>query len=146
VGLTDRTVRLEEGRIVAEGPSAAVLRAGETQVDNYFVGTVVAPGRIRVGDVELAADVRGSGDVRLACYAHDVLLAAEVPRAISARNCIATTVAAVEPAGETVLVTLERPPIRALVTADAARELGLRPGAATVAVVKAMSIAIMGAA
>lgn len=146
VGLTDFAVRLEAGRVVATGPSTAVLRAGETEVDNYFRGTVIAPGRVRVGDLELSAMVSGTGDVRLACYAHDILLATEMPRGLSARNVFWTTLSSLEPAGDAVLVTLSAPPLRVLVTSDAARAMDLAIGAKVVAILKATSIASMGAA
>jgi molybdate transport system ATP-binding protein len=148
IALTEWSVRLEAGRVAASGPSASVLRAGETQIDNYFTGCVLGPGLVRVGHVELHAMVpaEASGDVRLACYAHDVLLATGEPQGISARNCIWTMASAVEPAGEAVLVTLASPPVKALVTRDAAERLDLSAGKRLVAILKATSIAYLGAA
>ena len=148
IALTDWSVRLEEGIVAAVGPSVSVLRAGETQIDNYFTGCVLGPGLVRVGHVDLHAMVpaEASGDVRLACYAHDVLLATGEPQGISARNCVWTMAAAVEPAGEAVLVTLSAPPVRALVTKEAAERLDLAVGKRLVAILKATSIAYLGAA
>jgi molybdate transport system ATP-binding protein len=146
VGLTDWTIRLEEGRVVDSGPSASVLRASETRIDNYLTGVVVGPGRVLVDGVDLAAVVPAdaSGGARLACYAHDVLLAAEVPRGISARNVFPVRVSSVVRAGEAFLVEVGKPALRALLTAEAVERLGLRQGSDAVAVVKATSLVYLG--
>ncbi len=148
IGMAEFAVRLDEGRVVAMGPCASVLRFGETLIDNYFSGTVLGPGRLRVGGVELSAMIpeTATGEVRLACYAHDILLASEIPRAISARNCIRTRVEELEEAGGVVLVRLAAPPVRALVTPEAVRALELRPGGEVVAILKATAIFHTGAA
>jgi molybdate transport system ATP-binding protein len=148
IALTDAAVRLEGGRVVAAGSSASVLRAGETQIDNFFTGCVIGPSLVRCGHVELHAYVPEglSGDVRLGCYAHDILLAISEPKEISARNVVWTMATAVEPAGEAVLVTLAEPPVKALVTRDAAERLGLEAGRRLVAILKATSIVYLGPA
>ena len=87
-----------------------------------------------------------SGDVRLGCYAYDILLAAEVPKNISARNCFWTEVTETTHAGDAMLVRLAAPPLRALVTAESAHQLGLKEGARVAAILKATSIAFLGAA
>jgi molybdate transport system ATP-binding protein len=148
IALTDAAVRMEEGRVHAVGTSASVLRAGETQIDNFFTGCVLGPSRIGCGQVEIHAYVPPeiSGDVRLACYAHDVLLATSEPKEISARNVLWTMVTAVEPAGEAMLVTLAAPPLKALVTREAGERLGIEAGKRLVAIIKATSIAYLGPA
>jgi len=148
IALTESAVRLEGGKIVAVGSSASVLRAGETQIDNFFTACVVGPSLVRCGFVELHAYVPEgvSGDVRMACYAHDVLLATSEPKEISARNVLWTMATAVEAAGDAVLVTLAAPPVKALVTRDAADRLGLEAGKRLVAILKATSIAYLGPA
>lgn len=148
IGLTDWSVRLESGSITAQGPSISVLRAGETRIDNFFTGQVVSPGRVRVGAMELAAMVPAgvTGDVRLGCYAYDILLATEIPHGISARNTFWTEVAETTHAGDATLVRLTAPPLRALVTAESAHKLGLEAGSRVAAILKATSIAYLGAA
>ncbi|HEX5136440.1 MAG TPA: ATP-binding cassette domain-containing protein [Planctomycetota bacterium] len=148
LGLAERAVRLEKGAIVAEGPSASLLRAGETGIDNLLVARVIGPSRVVAGSVEIAVRLPegASGAVRLACYAHDVILAREAPRAISARNVFPAVVRELADAGGDVLATLEDPPLRALLTADAARDLALAPGARVFAIVKSTSIGCLGAA
>lgn len=148
IGLTDWVVRLDAGRVVAEGPGPSVLRAGELHVDNYFTAEVIGAGRVHCGGVELMAPIPdgASGSVRLACYAHDVLLASDFVPGLSARNAFRARVAKVEASGRTALVTLEPVGLRALVTEEALFVLGLEPGEEVVAIVKATSIAYLGPA
>jgi molybdate transport system ATP-binding protein len=149
IGLTDFAIRLEAGRVAASGPSASVLRAVETRVDNYFEGEALGDGRVRLADgTELVAVLpeRATGPVRLACYAFDVLLATSPPAGISARNVLSARVSALVPAGESVLVELGALPLRALLTPGAVRAMELGPAAPVVVIVKATSIAYLGPA
>ena len=148
IGLTDWTVRLEEGRVVGSAPSAQLLRASEIRIDNYFEGVVVGPGIVHVDGIELSAILPPNveGHVRLACYAHDILLATEVPQHISARNTFVVRFASVVPAGEVVMVEIEKPSIRAILTAEAAKSLGVVAGGRGFAVLKATSIVYLGPA
>jgi molybdate transport system ATP-binding protein len=148
IGLTDWTLRLESGRIAALGPSAKILRASETRIDNYLTGEVRAPGRVVVDGIELAALLPegARGTVRLACYAHDLLLSRGVPEGISARNVLSTRIERITAMDDAVLVELAPPRLKAIVTPEAAQALGLRPGADTVCVLKATSIVYLGPA
>ncbi len=148
IGLTDWAVRLEEGRVVAAGPSASLLRGGEVQVDNYLKGHVTGPGRLDVGGVELVAAIPEGvgGDVRVAVYAHDILLGTREPRDLSARNVIPVTVLSAPQGGETVLLEVGPPPLRVLVTREATESLGLKSGVRAFAVLKATSFVYLGAA
>jgi molybdate transport system ATP-binding protein len=148
IGLTDWAVRLEEGRVAARGPSAVVLRTGETRIDNYFEGTAVTKGRVRVGEIELAAMIPDgvTGEVRMACYAHDILLASAPPEGISARNVFPVTIESAVPTGDAVLVAFVKPRLSALVTPEAVESLGIRPGSSAVAILKATSVVYLGPA
>ncbi len=148
IGLTDWAIRLEDGKAAARGPSLSVLRAHETRIDNYFSAAVISPGRVRLGLVELATGIPESarGEVRLACYAHDILLANQRPAEISARNVFPCVVRSSAPAGSSVLVDLGEIPLRALVTPQAVESLSLKPGSAVFVVIKATSIAYLGPA
>lgn len=148
IGLTDWAIRLEEGRVIASGPSASVLRASETRIDNYLEGEVSGPGRVRVEGVELHAVLPegAGGRVRLACYAHDIILARHAPTEISARNVFPVLVASLVPTADAVLVGLEKPALRALLTAEAVSSLGLEAGVEAFAVVKATSVLYLGPA
>jgi molybdopterin-binding protein len=125
-----------------------VLRAGETRIDNYLTGTVVGERRVRVDGVELAAGIppNASGDVRLACYAADIILARERPHAISARNCFEAVVRSLTDAEEMVIVEIESPRLRAVVTPQALGELALSPGSPVIVIAKATAFAHLGAA
>lgn len=147
LSIADCTVRIEAGRVVASGPSASVVRGGEIgELDNLLSGVVVGPGRVRVEGVELHAAIPASatGGARLACYAHEIVLARDVPRAISARNRLDARVAALEPAGDAVIVTIDRPRLRAIITPEALHELDLAVGTPVVALVKALSMVYLG--
>jgi molybdate transport system ATP-binding protein len=65
---------------------------------------------------------------------------------LSARNVLPATVARLDPRGTLVLATLDAGfPLRALVTRQAVAELGLAPGTAVGAAVKAPSIHLVAA-
>jgi molybdate transport system ATP-binding protein len=146
IGLTDWAIRLEEGRVVARGPSASVLRASETHIDNYVTGIVSGPGSVRVDgvDVVVVLPETANGPVRLACYANDIFLATQAPVGISARNVFRTRIVSIEETGGTLLVEIEKPRLRALVTPGAIESLALRPGVEVFAILKATSIAYLG--
>jgi molybdate transport system ATP-binding protein len=148
VGLTDRAVRLEAGRVAAEGPTATVLRAGETAIDNYLAGTVVGEHRVEVEGVELFAVLPAGarGEVRLACYARDVILAREQPGPVSARNRIETSVRAIETTDATAIVELERPRMRVALTTDAVLAMELAAGVRVIALIKATALTYLGPA
>jgi molybdate transport system ATP-binding protein len=142
IGLAEHVVHLEQGRIVHDGPATALLRVGETRVDNYLAARVVGAGRVEVDGVVLEASLPADaqGAVRLACYANHIRLAVEPPAASPPRNVIAARVEAVTPAGDGLLVSLDRPRLRVLVTPDEARALALAPGREIVAVIDAAAL------
>ena len=145
-GLADQAVRMEAGHVAAIGSSASAVRAGEAQIDNFLVGEVMPNGKVRVDSRELSAVLPhgASGRVKLACYAHDVLLAKDMPGLISARNCFPVTVSGVETAGGAVLASLAELPLRSLITVEAAAALEVRKGASLVAIVKSTSLVFVG--
>ncbi|MDG2148198.1 MAG: ATP-binding cassette domain-containing protein [Planctomycetota bacterium] len=146
VGLAEHALRLEEGRLVANGAATSVLSAGETRVDNHMTGRVQPDGRVEVDGCDLVTAVpRGiTGSVRLACFAHDILLATERPHGLSARNVVETQVTKLEEAGDAVLVHVARPAVAATLTPDAVSELSLAPGQRVFALMKATSISYLG--
>jgi molybdate transport system ATP-binding protein len=148
IGLADHALRLDGGRLVAQGRPTEVLRAGETAVDNHLVGEVVAPGRVVVGGVEwhLPLPAEAEGTVALAVFAHDVLLARERPVALSARNVWPSKVTSIEPAGGALLVRTGPPELVATLTQDAVDELALAPGVDVHVVLKATSVVCHGRA
>lgn len=148
IGLTDWTIRLEAGRVVARGRSESVLEPSETRIDNYFTALVTGPGRVRVGGVEMSVLLpeNVSGLVRLACYANDIVLATQPPHDLSARNLFETKIVSKTPAGRLILIVLENPSLRVLVTAEAAAKLELEQGRHVYAILKSSSIVYLGSA
>jgi molybdate transport system ATP-binding protein len=135
--LASHMVAIEKGRLVTEGALAAVAQQAGFQalLDRRDIGAVLA------GDA-----LRGAGNVQPMGYwlrADHVLLAAERPGAISARNILEGRVTALRgEAGEGVLVTLETKagPVLARLTDEAVRDLALAPGKPAWALVKAHAI------
>jgi molybdate transport system ATP-binding protein len=115
--LGERVVVLEEGKIVAQGPPQAVLRAPRQEtvaqlagVENIFNARVVSlhetlgtmTCRLEGSAVELEvplAKVELAAGVRIAIHAGDILMAVERPRGLSARNLLPGLVLALEQQG-----------------------------------------------
>lgn len=133
--LATHLVALKDGRVVAEGAFADASRAPQFQalLDTADVGTAMP-----------AASLRSShGGRSLWLRADQVLLAAQEPRAVSARNVLAGEVRAVIAESErSRLVELDTQPgmVLSRVTPDAVCELGLAPGKKAWALVKAHAL------
>lgn len=162
--LCDRVVVLDGGRIVADGPPhrlladpAIVSLAGEEEVENLLPGIVEAHegdmSRIRLGEVETGPPAprlltpRAAGEpgepVLVGIPAHEVLVATEAPRGLSARNVLPARVTGVTPAGKLHLLqaTLypNLPDVAAQVSRRTLDELALEPGRQIHLVIKAAS-------
>jgi molybdate transport system ATP-binding protein len=148
-------VVLDGGRVVATGPpretlwSRAVLPLSEALgMENVLVAQVVDAAEDRSSAATtsglrlvIPAALTLGERVCLGIRAEDVLLAADAPGRISARNVIEARVAACEGHGGDVLVTLDAGDrLVAKVTRGAAAQLELRPGARVFAVIKAQAI------
>jgi len=135
--LASHMVAIEKGRVVAEGAFASVAQAPAFQalLDRRDIGAVLATDALR-----------SAGTVRPAGYwlrADHVLLAAERPAAVSARNILEGRVTAMGmEADGAVLVTLETKagPVLARVTDEAVRDLALASGKTAWALVKAHTL------
>ena len=153
----DVVVVLDKGRVVASGPPAevlwsrAVLPLSEALgMENVLEATVLE----QQGDtalVETAAGLRlnvpalsrlePGGRVRLGLRAQDILLAADPPGRISARNVLPAVVVRCESTEDGVLIRLDvGGELVAKVTAAAASALALEPGTHVHAVVKAQAL------
>jgi len=158
LALGDRVAVVTEGEVRQTGPVDEVFSrpadvgvARVTGVECVLPGRVVAEAdgvvTVAIGGARLAAaDLTGArGEVFVCLRAEDVLLERGAPAfRESARNHLAATVTAVTPEGPLVRVALDCGfPLSALVTRPARDELGLVPGAAVTAVVKAASIVLV---
>ena len=150
---------LDAGRVVASGSprevlwSRAVLPLSEALgLENVLDGHVVdaGPGETTMQTASGLRLVLGVAlpvgeAVRVGVRAEDILLAADAPGRISARNVLPATVTACEQREADVLVRLDAvESLVAKVTPAAVRALGLRPGARAFAVIKAQAIRRLG--
>jgi molybdate transport system ATP-binding protein len=153
----ETAIVLDAGRVVARGParevlwSRAVLPLSEALgLENVLEARVVEhrDGELRVRtarglvlSLPAPADVAPDTPLRLGLRAQDVLLAADAPGRLSARNVLPARVVRLDDTGDGVLVRLDAgDELVAKLTASAARELSLAPGVAVHLVIKAQAI------
>ena len=156
--LATTVVALEGGRVVAQGPAAAVLSdPSVTPLGAREAGALLSANVLRHhadGLSELAAGAARlwvprvalpeGGAVRLRVPAHEVILARVEPAGLSALNVLGGTVAELrEGAGPGVLVALDTEAGRVLsrITGRSAKALALAPGVAAYAVIKSVAVA-----
>jgi molybdate transport system ATP-binding protein len=133
--LASHLVALKEGKVVAQGAFTGASRTPQFQalLDAADVGTAMSPSSLR----------SSHGGQSLWLRADQVLLAAEEPRAVSARNVLAGEVRALTAESDgSRLVELEtaRGPVLSRITPEAARDLGLEQGKKAWALVKAHAL------
>ena len=153
VRLGDEVVILEAGRVAAAGPVGAVF--AEVAADSE-TGAVLSATILRddpqdgvtlldhpAGRLSLPLLGRPAGTrVRVHVRAREIALAIGDFPLISIRNRLAATVVATSDQGSEIAVTLDvgGEPMLARVTRGAARELGLAPGRAVTALIKAVAL------
>jgi len=154
--LSERVVAMDQGKIVTEGVSHLVLDAPRRRrlavaagFENLLAGSVVdlreADGvmRVRLKQVELEVPLGHAlpGDqVRVAIRAGDILVAAERPHGLSARNVLEGRITSLDERGPFLLLRIDCGDLfQAQVTRGAARALGLALGASVWIVVKTYS-------
>jgi molybdate transport system ATP-binding protein len=163
--LCDEVIALRRGRIVAQGPPTDVFTRPEIYqtaategfenilpgsiVDQHTHTTVVQLGspdhgpRVSVLKIERT----GKGPVLLGIPAHDILVASERIRGISARNYLPATLQSIESTAHRQVLTakLDDPSLPAVVielTEDAMSELNLEKSKRIWLIVKSSSIAV----
>ncbi len=147
LALGDRLVVLEAGRVVQEGTVDDIrVRPRSRYVAdlvgvNLFRGPATG-GVVQLGDAVLVAAEAVDGDVFAVIHPHAVALHRSRPEG-TPRNVWPGTVAALDREGDRVRVTLAGAvPLSADVTPAAVSALGLAPGVAVWASVKATEVAI----
>jgi len=154
----DIIVVLDAGRIVASGAprdvlwSRAVLPLSEALgLENVFEGGIRrehgSPTFVSNAGLQLVLPVSLDGDtrVRIGLRAEDVVLAADRPGKISARNVLESRVIACDDRDGDVYVSLDAgEKLVAKVTAAAAAQLALAPGSTVYAIVKAQALRRLG--
>jgi molybdate transport system ATP-binding protein len=148
LALADRVVVVEDGRVVQQGTPAEVSRRPRTDYVARLVGLSLLPGtgagttvRLDAGGVVAVAEA-AAGPVFAAVRPESVALYLARPEG-SPRTVWPATLAGATPHGATVRCELAgEVPLIADVTATAFAELGLVPGAAVWATVKASEVAV----
>ena len=148
MALADRVLVVEEGAVVQSGTPADVGRHPRTDYVARLVGLSLLPGvaegrtvRLDAGGAVAVAD-EATGPVFAAVRPESVALYLSRPDG-SPRNVWPARLAGAVPHGSTVRCELEgEVPLVADVTAAAFAELGLAPGSAVWAVVKASEVAV----
>jgi molybdate transport system ATP-binding protein len=148
MALADRVVVVEDGAVVQTGTPAEVARRPRTDYVARLVGLVLLPGTGRGQQVALdgggvvALGEEAAGPVFVAIRPESVALYLDRP-AGSPRNVWPLRLVAATPHGSVVRCDLAgEVPLTADVTATAFAELGLAPGAAVWASVKASEVAV----
>jgi molybdate transport system ATP-binding protein len=157
--LADRMVVIEHGRVVRAGATGdvlfdpAALRAmGLREIGSSLRAVIVAHEDDELTRLQATAgpvwlprlDGAPGSPVRLRIMAHDVIIARELPRDISALNVLIASVIAVtegEGPGRIVRLDVGGDEILARITARSARALALAPGSPCFAIVKSMAVA-----
>jgi molybdate transport system ATP-binding protein len=156
--VADQVAVVADGRLVEAGDASLLLTRPTTGFLARLVGTNLVPGTALAGDcLELAPGVvlRGLADPAQPLVAGAPGLASIAPAAIalhladpggSPRNVLDCVVTALDPRGDVVRVHLELAghPVAADLTPQAVAELGLRPGSAVRASVKATQVRLYG--
>jgi molybdate transport system ATP-binding protein len=148
MALAGRVVVVEDGRVVQAGTPSDVARHPRTDYVARLVGLSLLPGTAD----GLTVRLDGGGVVAVAEPAEGPVLVAVRPESValypvrpegSPRNAWLLTVAGATPHGATVRCELDgEVPLLADVTATAFAELGLAPGSAVWAVVKASEVTV----
>ena len=157
--LATRVVLLDAGRVAADGDISTVSRDPQLRaiVGSDSVGAVVSGhveridttglAALRVGDAELTVEMDGAvvgQRIQIQVLARDVIVACELPRALSVRNVVSARVVSVTPdVGRTVLVELDigrTSTLLARITARASLELSLVSDKRVWALIKAASL------
>lgn len=162
LALADAVLILRSGRSAGFGrPSRVLLSAaagalhqGEG-VENLLDGVVLepgghgVPGRVRVGDAEFvtpAVDRPPGSPVVVSIGAGDIIVAAERPSRLSARNVLPGVCVELQEAGDRVFLRVEiGTEVLVEVTPGAVADLGLKSGRDVHLVFKTSSIAVMDA-
>ena len=144
--LADRVVILEAGRVAQSGTLADVTARPRSRYVADLVGVNLVRGTVTDGVLRTSSGARvviadaAPGDALAVIRPHSVVLTRELP-ASSARNVWPGQIVDIDRLGDRVRVAIDGPmPLTAEITAGALVALGLQPGDAVHAAVKATDI------
>lgn len=158
--LATTIIALREGKVARAGPAAAMLAdpqavpdLGVREAGAIFEATIVAQhpqdglteldvsaGRLFLPHIEAPAGAR----IRLRIHAHDVILATERPRGVSALNILPATIVEIregEGPGAAVSLACGDDRLLARVTRRSIRTMGIAPGSTCFAILKSTAVA-----
>ncbi len=163
VRLADHLVLLDAGRVCAQGAVGELASRIDLPLALREDAAGVLHGRVHSHDHERRLSLIACGGlvlfvpkqdlapqtpVRLLVPAREVIIALDAPRDISVNNVVPTVVVAIArmEAAHAALVELDvgGGQLLSRITLDAAERLGLRPGKAVLALVKSMSVEMVG--
>lgn len=140
--VTALTARNAVPGVAASRDPAVALDARVSAQEPARQLTVIETGRLRLEVPTIDAPVGAT--VRIQLAAREVILASQRPHGLSLHNVIEAEVTAVEPASHAALrlvhLQVDGARLLSLVTVDAARKLGVEPGARVLALVKAVAV------
>jgi len=162
--LADQMVLLENGRVTAEGPVSDLAARVDLPLAARDDAAGVLNGYLHSHDFErklsavacggqvylmpLASQIAPLAPVRLRVPARDVILALDAPRECSVNNIIPAVVCGIgeDKPRHAALVELDVSGglLLARITLDAAERLRLRPGVRVLAMIKSMSVDVLG--
>jgi len=159
IRLADIVVMMSSGEVVAAGPAEEVMgRTDMRTASGTFEGGAIIEGRVASQDMDYdLAEIEFDGGtlavanvdaligerVRVRIRARDVSIALDRPRNISIQNVLAGTVSGVGPergGAVDVSIAVGSAILRSRITLRSAQQLGLGPGRAVFALVKAVSL------
>ena len=145
--LARHVLHQNNGRIVARGRPAEVLRSSEfSVVEVQILSHSDALTVVQFGAAELRIPPTGSavGDsLGLRIDSRDVILATSPPHGISIRNCLEARVQSIETRADglvDVRLNVGEQQLAARITADAAADLGLAPDQSVYALIKSVAL------
>ena len=158
--LADNVVFLEEGKVLAAGPTEDVLSRSDLSPNGAFLeaGAVITGRVLSQDDAHFMTEIgfeggriwvprlvaeRG-GRVRLRVRASDVMLALEEPRGVSANNVVAATISAIRETEDTPYLDIDLDcggtRLLSRITRMSGERLGLGTGMTVFAVIKSVSV------
>ena len=159
IRLADLVVMMSDGKVIASGPTEDVMgRPDLRPISQTFEGGAIIEGRVVSQDMDSdLAEIEFDGGtltvanvdaligerVRVRIRARDVSIALDRPRNISIQNVLPGTVSEVGPergGAVDVSIAVGSAVLRSRVTLRSVRQLGLEPGRAVFALVKAVSL------
>ncbi len=142
LGFADEVIMISGRRVAGRGRPELSLPGWSVPLYTNHWRLPVRGDRARLGDRELILPERFEApEIDVALAAQDVVLSAQPPGALSARNIFEGTVARIVELDTNALVTVDvGAPVVAAVTAGAVRDLGLREGSKAYCIIKATSL------